>query len=83
MNEQEIVDKDQLIYLMRKRKFGNNEQHIIKEGETLKDIAQTEALRFESLLEYNFITPGMKPVPGTVLYLRSKAPAIPTLISAK
>ena len=31
MKEQELVDKDQLIYIMRKRKTGTNEQHIVKE----------------------------------------------------
>ena len=83
MKQEEVVGKDQLIYIMRKRKTGNNEQHIVKEGETLKDIAQAEALRLESLYEYNFISPGMTPVPGTVLYLRAKAPSIPTLVSGK
>lgn len=76
MQEQEFVDQDQLIYIMRKRKTGNNEQHIVKEGETLREIAQTEALRIESLLQYNFLKPGMKPAVGSVLYLQSKAPAM-------
>ncbi|TAL40373.1 MAG: LysM peptidoglycan-binding domain-containing protein [Chitinophagaceae bacterium] len=74
MKEQEVVDKDQLIYIMRKRKTGNNEQHIVKTGETLFDIAQVQAIRMESLLEYNNLKPGMKPAAGTVLYLRGKAP---------
>ena len=77
---QESVDKDRLIYIMRKRKFGLNEQHVVKPGETLGDIAQTEALRLESLLEYNFLQPNMQPAVGSVLYLRARAPAIPALI---
>ena len=48
MKVQEVVEKDQLIYIMRKRKVGLNEQHTVKPGETLADIAQTEALRIES-----------------------------------
>lgn len=83
MNAQEFVDKDQLIYIMRKRKIGLNEQHTVKPGESLSDIAQTEALRIESLLEYNFLQPGMKPAIGSVLYLRAKAPAMPALASDK
>ena len=55
MEETEIVEKDQLIYLQRKRKTGNNEFHIVKPGETLHDIAQQEAIRMESLLEYNHL----------------------------
>jgi hypothetical protein len=83
MKEQEFTDKDQLIYIMRKRKTGLNEQHEMKPGETLHDIAQAEALRLESLLEYNFLQPHMKPAVGSVLYLRTKAPAMPALASGK
>jgi len=83
MKMQEVVDKDQLIYIMRKRKVGLNEQHVVKPGETLADIAQTEALRIESLLEYNFLQPNMRPAVGSVLYLRTKAPGMPALASGK
>ena len=81
MKEQEVVDKDQLIYIMRKRKTGNNDQHIVQAGETLNSIAQTEALRIESLLEYNLLKQGMKPAVGSVLNLKTKAPAMPALAS--
>ena len=83
MKVQESVDKDRLIYIMRKRKFGLNEQHIVKSGETLGDIAQAEAMRIESLLEYNFLQPGMQPAIGSVLYLRAKAPGMPALANGK
>lgn len=83
MKVQEFVDKDRLIYLMRKRKTGLNDQHTVKPGETLSDIAQTEALRIESLLEYNFLQPNMRPAVGSVLYLRTKAPAMPALANGK
>ena len=79
MKVQDIVDRDRLVYIMRKRKTGLNEQHVVKAGETLSDIAQTEALRLESLLEYNFLQPNMQPAVGSVLYLRSKAPGMPAL----
>jgi len=83
MKVQESVEKDRLIYIMRKRKVGLNEQHIVKPGETLSDIAQSEALRIESLLEYNFLQPNMQPAVGSVLYLRSKAPGMPALATGK
>jgi LysM repeat protein len=66
---------------MRKRKTGNNDQHIVQAGETLNTIAQLEALRIESLLEYNLLKQGMKPAVGSVLYLKTKAPAMPALAS--
>jgi hypothetical protein len=83
MKVQEFVEKDQLIYIMRKRKTGLNEQHIVRTGETLADIAQVEAMRIESLLEYNFLQPKMQPAVGSVLYLRSKAPGMPALANGK
>jgi LysM repeat protein len=83
MKVQEAVEKDQLIFIMRKRKTGLNEQHVVKPGESVADIAQVEALRIESLLEYNYLQPKMQPAVGSVLYLRTKAPAMPALASGK
>ncbi|HLG38029.1 MAG TPA: glucosaminidase domain-containing protein [Chitinophagaceae bacterium] len=79
MKQKEALDKDQLIYLQRKRKTGNSEFHIVKQGETLHDIAQEEAIRIESLLEYNQLQNGMQPAVGEKLYLSSKAPGRPDL----
>ena len=79
MNESETVVKDQLIYLQRKRKTGNNEFHIVRQGESLRDIAQEEAIRMESLLEYNHLQSYMQPAAGEQLYLKSKAPGMPRL----
>jgi hypothetical protein len=76
----EAAEKDRLIYLQRKRKTGNDEFHIIKSGESLHDIAQEEAIRFESLLEYNMITRNMQPAIGEKLYLKNKAPMQPRLV---
>ena len=79
MKEQEFTENDQLVYILRKRKTGNNDQHIVKQGESLFDVAQSQAIRLESLLEYNYLKPGMQPAVGSVLYLRAKAPAMPAL----
>lgn len=79
----DIVNKDQLIYLQRKRKTGNSDFHIVKEGESLFDIAQYQAIRLESLLEYNHLRPGMNPKEGSMLYLRATAPSKPALASGR
>jgi LysM repeat protein len=79
MPESEALAKDQLIYLQRKRKTGNNEFHIVKAGETLLDIAQEEAIRIESLLEYNQLQGQMQPAIGQQLYLHTNAPGRPEL----
>ena len=79
MTQTEVVNKDQLIYLQRKRKTGNNEFHTIQPGETLYDIAQQEAIRLETLLEYNLLKQDMKPAIGEQLNLRTKAASMPRL----
>lgn len=75
----ETLLKDQLIYLQRKRKTGSNDFHIVKQGETIYDIAQEEGIRLESLLEYNHLERNMQPAAGEQLYLRAKAPGAPRL----
>ena len=49
------AEKDQLIYIQRKRKTGNEDFHLVKIGETLHDIAQLQAIRLESLQELNWL----------------------------
>lgn len=75
----ELLSTDQLIYLQRKRKTGDHEFHIMRAGETLQTIAQTEAIRLESLLAYNKLIATMQPAIGEKLYLRSNAPSMPRL----
>lgn len=75
----EATPADGLIFLHRKRKRGAHEFYAVRGGETLQQIAQTEGLRLESLLEYNFLKEGMQPAVGSLLYLQEKAPAMPKL----
>ena len=59
-----MTANDQLVFIQRKRKTGEHEFHTVQPGETVNDIAQSEALRLESLLEYNNITANMQPAAG-------------------
>lgn len=83
MEESDVAPVDQLVFLQRKRKAGANDQHTVLPGETVYDIAQSEGLRMESLLHYNFLKEGMQPQAGEVLYLRSDAPGMPRLATAQ
>jgi LysM repeat protein len=80
LQEKDMLENDQLIYLQRKRKTGNNEFHLVQPGETLHDIAQSEALRLESLLEYNFLDKNMQPAAGERLYLKARSTGQPKLV---
>ena len=82
MKQQEGAENDQLVYLQRKRKSGANEFHIVQAGETLNTIAQTEAIRLDSLLEYNNLANGMQPAVGEKLSLKTKSSFIPKLLSS-
>jgi hypothetical protein len=83
MRPVDIAEKDQLIYLQRKRKIGTEEFHIVQEGETIYDIAQAEGIRIESLLEYNLLRQGMQPAVGEKLNLKWKVSQMPKLLAAR
>ncbi len=77
----EETSGDQLVYLQRKRKKGNNEFHTVLPGETLHDIAQNEAIRLESLMELNFLNEeDMQPAIGEQLSLQNKSGSKPRLV---
>jgi LysM repeat protein len=71
MDDDEVLVKNQLIYLQRKRRTGNSEVHIVASGETLHDISQAEAIRLENLLEYNKLQKSVQPAVGEKLYLQA------------
>lgn len=78
-NSYDILAKDQLIYLQRKRRSGDVEYHEVKPGETLYDIAQHEGMRYENLVSYNHLQELGEPAIGEKLYLQGKAPVRPRL----
>jgi len=74
-----VLEKDQLLFLQRKRKVSDNEFHIVRKGETLYDICQQEGIRYESILEMNQLSNGLQPAVGEKIYLQSNAPSRPML----
>lgn len=71
----DIVRKDQLIFLQRKRRQGANAFHIAGQGETFHDIAQEEAVRLDYLLTYNQLRGDEMPVAGQKIFLQKDAAA--------
>ncbi len=70
-----IATSDQLVYLQLKRMIGKGSYRVVREGENLYDIAQTEGIRLEALLKYNKLTKDASPVAGSKLYLQDPATA--------
>jgi len=83
MKPVDIAENDQLIYLQRKRKIGTEEFHIVQEEESLRDIAQAEGIRLESLLEYNMLKENMQPAVGEKLNLKWKVSQMPKLLAKR
>jgi len=79
LQKEDVLIEDQLIFLQRKRKVGAGEYHIVQQGESLYGISQSEGIRLESLLQYNFLKPAMRPAVGEKLYLQNDAPSQPRL----
>jgi len=78
---QEVTGSDQLIFIQRKRKTGDHEFHVVQQGETIYDIAQAEAIRMESLFDYNNMSGNMQAAIGETLYLHAKSPTTPKLFN--
>lgn len=79
MSQEDILEKDQLVFLQRKRRTGMNPIHIVQPGESLYSICQSEGVRYESLLEMNRLNPGDEPASGEKIYLQSDAAFRPNL----
>jgi len=80
MKEEDVLIRDQLVFLQRKRRTGSVEFHIVREGENVYDICQAEGIRYQDLLEMNQLTPGARPAAGEKIYLQSSAPVRPRLV---
>jgi len=55
IKEADLADEDQLVFLAPKKKTSNKKTHIVKEGETLYSISQTEGVQFKYLQLYNIL----------------------------
>jgi hypothetical protein len=80
LKEEDILVKDQLLYLGRKRKQGAGEFHIVQNGETMYVICQEEGVRYESLLTMNRLSEGEEPAAGQKIYLQFPAYSKPALV---
>jgi Mannosyl-glycoprotein endo-beta-N-acetylglucosaminidase/LysM domain len=80
LKEEDVLVRSQLLFLQRKRRTGATEFHIVREGETMYDICQSEGIRYQDIQEMNQLSPGMEPAAGEKIWLQSSAPARPRLV---
>lgn len=83
MKEEDVLGRDQLLFLQRKRRTGAVEFHIVRDGESLYDICQAEGVRYQDLLEMNQLNSNARPAVGEKIYLQSSAPARPMITDGR
>lgn len=71
MQPQDILAEDELIFLERKQKKGEQAFHIVQPGQTLLLIAQLNGVRLDQILLYNKIEKNIQPTAGSKVYLKS------------
>jgi hypothetical protein len=69
MDEQDIVQHDQILFLSDKKKENNKKIHLVKKGETLYGISQSEGIQLKALQSYNLTVTNENIKEGTTLYL--------------
>jgi len=70
LNNIDILEQDQLIFLEKKQKKGATDYHIVKEGESFYSIAQQEGVRLENILQYNSFAANSTPTIGNKILLK-------------
>ncbi len=73
MKQDGLLDKDQYIFLEKKKKEGNTDYYITLSGETLFDVAQKNGVLLQSLCDYNNLNSADNVSAGTKLLLRPGA----------
>jgi LysM repeat protein len=69
LEETDLVSKDQILYLVPKRKEVNKKVHLVAAGESLYDISQNEGIQLNYLQAYNAGVTDKTLVAGTTLIL--------------
>ena len=80
LEETDLVSKDQILYLVPKRKEVSKKLHLVAAGESLYDISQNEGIQLNYLQAYNTGVTDKTLVAGTTLLLfkTNEAPKIST-----
>ena len=65
-----LLEKDQFIFLEKKRTEGNSDYYIVQQDENLYDVAQKNGILLQSLYDYNKLSATDNIYPGTKILLR-------------
>ncbi len=65
-----LLEKDQFIFLEKKRAEGNSDYYIMQQDENLYDVAQKNGILLQSLYDYNKLSSTDNIYPGTKILLK-------------
>jgi membrane-bound lytic murein transglycosylase D len=68
----EELKPGEIVYLKPKKRKADENYHLVKEGETLRDISQQHGVKLKHLEKFNHIISSQPLKPGEVIYLREK-----------
>jgi LysM repeat protein len=68
----EELKPGEIIYLKPKKRKADENFHLVKEGETLRDVSQQHGVKLKHLEKFNHIMSSQPLKPGEVIYLREK-----------
>ncbi|MDP4266375.1 MAG: glucosaminidase domain-containing protein [Bacteroidota bacterium] len=74
LKKEGIVREGQVLYIKPKKSKAKDEFHIVKQGETMRQISQNYAVKLKKLYKKNRMEPGAEPQVGDTLFLRKKKP---------
>lgn len=75
----ESLNPGEIVYLKPKRRKGDVATHIIKEGESIREVSQEHAIKMKQVYKKNKLKPGQQVRPGEVIYLQKKREEPPAL----
>jgi LysM repeat protein len=73
LQEKDLLERDQLIFIQQKRKSSPNKHHVVAAGETLYDIAQKQGVRLAYLYKYNRFNERHQLLTGEIIFLQKKS----------
>ncbi|PCJ25412.1 MAG: hypothetical protein COA97_07940 [Flavobacteriales bacterium] len=72
LNKGDVLKTGDIIYLQPKRNKSKEEFHIVKKGESMRDISQLYGVKLKKLYKKNLIIMGTQPNVGDKIFLKKK-----------
>lgn len=82
VNDASVLKEGDRIYLQPKRNNGDEQSHVVKEGETMFSISRDHGIQLAKLYEKNAMDAGTQPAAGEVINLKETRKEPPRLVTS-